>query len=63
MTDKEGFKDLWFIKKDEIDSCKICVYRYMCLDCRVYTSDPSDIYALKCKYNVYEEYDENNLCI
>lgn len=37
----------------------------MCLDCRIYISDESNIYSkpLKCKYNVNDENDENNLCV
>lgn len=64
IVDKDGFKDLWYIKKDDIESCSICIYRYMCLDCRIYRSDELNIFSKpkKCKYNVYEENSENNLC-
>ncbi|MFK7968799.1 MAG: grasp-with-spasm system SPASM domain peptide maturase [Bacteroidia bacterium] len=30
--EKPGFKDYWFITKDQIDGCKDCEFRYMCVD-------------------------------
>jgi SPASM domain peptide maturase of grasp-with-spasm system len=52
---EEHFKKLWTINKDQISTCKVCEYRYMCTDCRAYLRDPSDIYSkpAKCKYNPY----------
>jgi len=52
---KPDFKDLWGIKKDDIDVCKDCEFRYMCTDCRCFTKDSSDIYSqpAKCSYNPY----------
>ncbi|MEI7597421.1 MAG: grasp-with-spasm system SPASM domain peptide maturase [Bacteroidota bacterium] len=52
---KEGFKDLWGIRKDDIDVCKDCEFRYMCTDCRCFIKDPSNIYSqpAKCPYNPY----------
>ena len=51
------FTKLWYIKKDDIEVCKDCECRYVCLDCRVYRCDPDNIYSkpLKCKYNPYEK--------
>lgn len=62
---KKEFKSKWYIKKDDIECCKICVFRHMCIDCRIYLSDPKNIYSkpLKCKYDVHQENDENNLRI
>lgn len=53
--EKPGFKDLWFICKDQIDVCKDCEFRYMCSDCRCFIKDPSNIYSqpAKCNYNPY----------
>jgi len=53
--EKEGFKDLWFITKDQIDVCKDCEFRYMCTDCRCFIKDPDNIYSqpAKCHYNPY----------
>ena len=53
--EKKGFKDLWFITKDQIDVCKDCEFRYMCTDCRCFIKDPENIYSqpAKCTYNPY----------
>jgi len=53
--EKEGFKDLWFITKYQIDVCKDCEFRYMCTDCRCFIKDPDNIYSqpAKCTYNPY----------
>jgi len=50
------FMKIWNIKKDDIDICKICEYRYVCTDCRAFLKKPSNIYSqpLKCGYNPYE---------
>jgi len=50
-----GFKDLWGIRKDDIDVCKDCEFRYMCTDCRCFIKNPDDIYSqpAKCEYNPY----------
>ncbi len=52
---KPGFKDLWYICKDQIDVCKDCEFRYMCTDCRCFIKDPGNIYSqpAKCTYNPY----------
>ncbi len=52
---KEGFKDLWNIKKEQIEICKVCEFRYMCTDCRAFIEDESNIYSkpAKCNYNPY----------
>jgi len=53
---KPGFKDLWGIRKDDIDVCKDCEFRYMCTDCRCFIRNPEDIYSqpAKCTYNPYQ---------
>ena len=53
--EKPGFKDLWYICKDQIDVCKDCEFRYMCTDCRCFIKDPGNIYSqpAKCTYNPY----------
>ncbi len=50
-----GFKDLWGIRKDDIDVCKDCEFRYMCTDCRCFIKKSDDIYSqpAKCLYNPY----------
>ncbi len=53
VVKQESFKSFGYIKKDEIETCKICEFRYMCLDCRAYIDKPDNIYSkpLKCGYN------------
>ena len=52
---KQGFKDLWNVKKDDINVCKDCEFRHMCTDCRAFIKDSKNIYSqpLKCTYNPY----------
>ena len=52
---KPGFKDLWYICKDQIDVCKDCEFRHLCTDCRAFIKDPENIYSqpAKCTYNPY----------
>jgi SPASM domain peptide maturase of grasp-with-spasm system len=52
---KQGFKDYWFIKKDDIDVCQDCEFRHICTDCRAFIKDPENIYSQpsKCSYNPY----------
>jgi len=53
--EKPGFKDLWTIKKDDIEVCKDCEFRHICTDCRAFIKDPENIYSqpAKCPYNPY----------
>jgi SPASM domain peptide maturase of grasp-with-spasm system len=52
---KNGFKDLWYISKDQIEVCKDCEFRYICTDCRAYIQNPDNIYSkpAKCEYDPY----------
>lgn len=52
---KNGFKDNWYISKDQIEVCKDCEFRYMCTDCRAYLDEPKNKLSkpLKCGYNPY----------
>ncbi|MEO5890276.1 MAG: grasp-with-spasm system SPASM domain peptide maturase [Ferruginibacter sp.] len=62
-----GFKDKWNIKKDQVEICRDCEFRYVCSDCRAYVEEPGNIYSkpLKCGYNPYtcewEDWSENPL--
>lgn len=47
------FQKLWHIKKDDIVTCKVCEFRYMCSDCRAYIEDESNAYS-KPKYCLYK---------
>jgi len=45
------FKEMWQIKKDNIDICKDCELRYACSDCRAYRVAESMVSKpLKCSY-------------
>lgn len=60
-----GFKTAGTIKKDDIHTCKVCEFRYICSDCRVFTENPEDPHSkpLKCGYDPYtnewEEWSSN----
>ena len=42
----------WKIKKDDIKVCKTCEFRYICSDCRVFTTkNQINGKPSKCKYN------------
>lgn len=55
-----SLKKYWNVKKDEIQICKDCEFRYICTDCRAYTQETTIIDSidyskpLKCGYNPYE---------
>ena len=53
--ENEHFKKLWDIKKDDIEICKDCEFRYICPDCRVFTLT-DDLYSKpkKCSYDPYK---------
>jgi len=55
VLEQDSFKEVWSIKKDQIDICKDCEFRYICTDCRAHTEDPTNKYAkpAKCAYNPY----------
>jgi len=49
------FQTLWSITKDKVNKCKVCEFRMVCPDCRIFIEDPNDIYSapLKCGYDPY----------
>lgn len=55
IANDPGFQELWSTNKDQIDVCKDCEFRYICLDCRAYTQDENNKYAKpkKCNYDPY----------
>jgi SPASM domain peptide maturase of grasp-with-spasm system len=55
IINSEAFRKKWHIKKDDINICRDCEYRYMCTDCRAFLQEPEDIYSkpLKCGYDPY----------
>lgn len=66
-VEKNDFKKIGAIKKDEISICKNCEFRYICSDCRAYTENPEDQLSkpLKCGYdphtNTWEQWSSNPL--
>lgn len=52
---RRDFRHLWEINKDQIDVCKDCEFRYICVDCRAFIRDDSDRYSKpsKCTYDPY----------
>ncbi len=52
-TVNNDFKELWSLNKNQIDTCKICEYRMICTDCRVFIEDPQNIRSkpAKCNYD------------
>lgn len=67
LIENESFYSLSKINKDKIKTCKICEFRYLCSDCRVFIEDPNDEYSkpLKCGYDPYtgiwEDWSKNPL--
>lgn len=55
IVKSQNFRKYWEIKKDEIEVCKDCEFRYNCLDCRAHTIK-GNIYSkpVSCKYNPYQ---------
>jgi SPASM domain peptide maturase of grasp-with-spasm system len=53
IISKTEFKRKWNIKKDDIDVCKICEFRNICTDCRIFLENPDDDFSkpLKCGYD------------
>jgi len=49
------FVKIWGLNKDQILVCKDCEFRYVCTDCRAYTTDTSNPFSkpLKCSYDPY----------
>ena len=50
------FDNYWEITKDGIEICKVCEYRYNCMDCRIHTPSLNINFKSKptfCKYDPY----------
>ena len=63
----EKFQELWNMSKDFVDICSVCEYRYICVDCRAYLDEPSNMNSkpLKCGYDPctgkWEEWSKSKL--
>ncbi|WP_375560603.1 grasp-with-spasm system SPASM domain peptide maturase [Bernardetia sp. OM2101] len=54
LINSNSFRKVWSITKDEIDICKECEFRYICMDCRAYKSEKNQYSKpTKCNYNPY----------
>ena len=55
VVGSKEFKRLWYLKKDNIEVCKVCEFRLLCSDCRAYTKNPkkNNSQPSKCTYNPY----------
>ena len=53
--DHPKFRQVWAIKKDDIEVCRDCEYRYICIDCRAYQKHDNLSYSkpIKCQYDPY----------
>lgn len=51
------FQRAWRLKKDDIEVCRDCQFRYACTDCRAHLEDPDDAHSkpLKCGYDPYTD--------
>lgn len=51
-----NFQKFWYLKKDDIEICKDCEFRYICTDCRIFKKNNNDIYSKpeKCTYDPYK---------
>ncbi len=49
------FQKLWAVRKDDIQVCKSCEFRYICSDCRAILNDSSDILSkpARCTYDPF----------
>ena len=52
---QDEFKSIWNINKEQIDVCKDCEFRHICVDCRAYLKNTTDKYSKpkKCNYDPY----------
>ena len=50
-----AFSQVWAVKKDDIEVCRDCEYRYICVDCRAYQplGGPLNAKPVKCQYDPY----------
>jgi len=56
LFNNSDFNYLWFIKKDDLVTCKLCEYRYMCVDARIPEFNKNlkkYLFNRACNYNPY----------
>ncbi|MEA2464534.1 MAG: hypothetical protein QOJ98_2281 [Acidobacteriota bacterium] len=52
---QDGFRELWNVCKDQVETCRDCEFRYLCTDCRAFVRAPGDPLSkpAKCSYDPY----------
>jgi len=52
----KDFQKVRKIRKDDIEICRDCEFRYICMDCRAYTLDENNVFSKpkKCNYDPYQ---------
>ncbi len=53
VLEDNSFKNIWYAKKDDIQTCKICEFRYICTDCRAFLPN-EELFSskpVKCNYD------------
>jgi len=57
VASSSAFQSAWRIRKDDIQVCRDCQYRYACTDCRAFLEDPDaeNSKPLKCGYDPYTD--------
>jgi SPASM domain peptide maturase of grasp-with-spasm system len=57
VATSSAFQRAWKLRKDEIQVCRDCAYRYACTDCRAFLEHPEaeDSKPLKCGYDPYTD--------
>lgn len=55
VIENEDFTKLWSVNKDQVEVCRDCEFRYICIDCRAFRTDPENLYSKpsKCSYDPY----------
>lgn len=53
VAKRNDFKKIWNLNKDTIDTCRDCEFRYICSDCRAYTTHGIKSKPAKCGYDPY----------
>jgi SPASM domain peptide maturase of grasp-with-spasm system len=55
VVEDAAFREVWSVRKDDIEVCRDCEFRYVCTDCRAHVTDPSNPRSkpARCGYDPY----------
>jgi len=55
LKSNPAYEAMWHLKKNDFKACSDCEHRFVCVDCRMFLSDPNDKLSkpLKCGYDPY----------